>query len=383
MKKLFTLFLIFAFFFACSNPVQAPKVNDVVETNLEDPSNTPTNPIKLALYDGEKLIYYDGIAFYDAYLGNISQAAPRVLSVDDVLYYFDDYGAPMASYWLPAIPEAITVKPSGISAKGTIVYDDDVYTLERIDPAEAYSLGALYKEYTRIFENDVEVGSWNLNQWRAKQVFTIGNGDIVALDDMSAYHNISGDREYWKAFPGGMAIYEHDATHRTAMFTDATGDYPERWGNNIFNSSRWQEAGGAWYSSVGYTWTPSSGLIEHANKLWDFINGPCPVTLENGQKPIVIPAGTRTENSEEVTYWIECDTGYLFRLVASTNTLTNIARIYIGQNTQIYGALVCGTLEPVIIDDVLYFHLDGSIYQYNFATHTVSVFSGDMEIFGW
>lgn len=375
-------------FFSCDLAPPVPDSPPVViptDPPPEDPPIDPVaNPVLFALYDGTTLRYFDGENLTTAYTGDVEFAGPRTVSIDEVLYRFDDMGSVEASEWLPANPEALTLRPTGASASArSVAYSDEVYTLERIDPDTAYSLGALHEEYTRIFADSVESGAWYLNEWRVDEVFTIANGDVIARDTATFLHNLTSADEYWKAYEGGIGIRDFNPTSRNAYICDATGDYYVRWSTNYFNASKWQECDSTWYSQNGYTWNPTDGLTEQANELWGFNVSPYPVTLPYGESPVAVPAGIRYENSEWVTYWIECNSGNLFRHIPSLDRLDQTLRLYTGDGTRATGVSIASYIDPVIVADVLYFHYDGSIMQYDFGTGIVSVFAGDQEILPW
>ena len=383
MKKLLSILIIVLFLFSCVIP-SVPNDPPIIEHEDPPPEDPPEDPpsgdlILFGLYDGENLKFFDGINITNAYTGNIRQADNRKIAIDDVLYYFDSYGEVEQTNWLPVYPEAIVTKES--EAK-EVIYSDDVFTLERIDPDEAYALGAQYKEYTRIFINSEESGLWYMNEWRVSEVFELGNGDIVALDTMSVYHNLTGANEYWKAHSAGIGIHQFNPGNRTAYINNSTGDYFVSWATNYFNSARWQKSGDTWYSNNGYEWTPA-GLIEEANALWNFTSYPYPIILPYGEAPTVVPACTRLENSEHVTYWVECNSGYLFRHIPSIDNLNSITRLYIGDGTRLSGISMASYIDPILVEDILYFHDSGSIMIYNFTTGILSIFSGEMEILPW
>ena len=337
----------------------------------EDPPEEPViNPVLFALYDGSELLFYDGTDTTIAYDGAVIKADPRIIAIDDVLYHFDEYGNVLKSEWLPVYPEAV------------VISGNDIYTFERIDPDTAFSLGAMFREYTRIFENNTEIGAWYLNQWRVSDAFVLDNGDIVAVDTAGGFNTIIGSDDYWRAHPGGIGIYQFNPGNRTAYITDSTGDYFVSWSTNYFNSAAWQESDGTWYSNNGYEWT-SQGLLENTNSLWDFTSVPYPVILPNGEPPTVIPAAARIENSESVTYWIECNSGYLLRHIPSIDKLETIVRLYTGDSYRSTGISMASYIEPVLINDILYFHDSGSIMKYDFQTGLVTIFSQEMEIMEW
>lgn len=336
----------------------------------DDPEEPVINPIVFGLYDGTLLSFYDGSTITDVYTGSIVQAGPRILAIDDVLYHFDEYGNVLESEWLPVYPEAVAIS-------GT-----DIYTFERIDPDTAYNLGAMPREYTRVFENNTEIGTWYLNEWRVSEILILDNGDMVALGTTGGYHTIIGSNDYWKAYDKGIGIYQLNPGNRIAYISDSSGDYLVNWGANYFNSARWQLSNDTWYSNNGYEWTPS-GLLENTNSLQDFQSTPYPVALPNGEPPKVIPAASRIENSESVSYWIECNSGYMFRHIPSLDKLEAIVRLYTGDGYRLTGVYMASYIDPILIDDILYFHDSGSIMKYDFQTGLVSIFSQEMEIMRW
>ncbi len=357
---------------SCSLPIpDNPPVIVHEDPPPEDPPEEPVlNPVIFALYDGTTLSFFDGQTKTDAYTGSIVQAGPRILAIDDVLYHFDEYGNVLKSEWLPVYPEAVAF--SG----------NDIYTFQRIDPDTAYNLGAMFREYTRVFQNNTEIGAWYLNEWRVSEILNLDNGDMVAVDTKGGYHTIIGSDDYWRAYDNGIGIHQFNPGNRIAYISDSSGDYFVNWSTNYFNSTSWQKSDNVWYSNNGYEWTPA-GLLENTNSLWDFTSYPYPVALPNGEPPTVIPATSRIENSESVSYWIECNSGYMFRHIPSLDKLEAIVRLYTGDGYRSTGISMASYIEPILIDDILYFHDSGSIMKYDFNTSLVSIFSQEMEIMEW
>ena len=377
-----TIVLIIYTLFSCSlflTPDDPPVIIHEDPPPEDPPEEPTTGPVVFALYKNNTLSFFDGITTRAAYTGAVVFAHPRILAIDDVLYHFDEYGNVLKSEWLPVYPEAVAV------------YNDDIYTLERIDPETAYNLGAMYKEYTRIFQNNTEIGAWYLNEWRVKSILILDNGDLIALDTGGAYHTISGHDDYWKAYNAGIGIYEFNPTYRTAYISDSSGDYFTNWSTNSFNSARWQKSNNTWYSNNGYEWTPGElfkgELLENNNALQNFTSPPYPVDLPNGEPPTVIPATSRFENSESVTYWIECNSGYLLRHIPSLDKLEIIVRLYTGDGQRSTGISMASYIEPVRIktleSDLLYFHDEGGVMKYDFNSGLISIFSQEMEIMRW
>jgi hypothetical protein len=344
------------------------------------------NPVKFALYDGTNLMYYDGENTKIAYSGKIKKAANRVLSIDNVLTYFDDYGSPEYSKWLPLAPDAIIIDQ--VVRSRAIIYEDDVWILEHITPKESYAAGAMYRDYCRIYYNGTEITEpmWWMNQWAPNEIILSESGLIIARNNLGSYHNINGTEAIYKAYNNGMIIYNVNTSTHSGYFADNEGITHEQWTYNYFNGCRWQEADGIWYATHGYTWSYTTRLEENANVMWGWTNSatyPTFVNLANGQSASIIPAGIQTENGEQVTYWIECNLGVLFRFIPSINQMNYTARVYVGDGSKSYGAMQLDNLKPVWNEGLLYFHHDGSIKVFDPVTTVTSIFSEDMEIIEW
>jgi hypothetical protein len=390
--KLFFIILIAILAVSCQNPVipdDLPGSNPVDSPDPITPIDPPTGrDIQALLYDGETLRLWDGQELIDAYAGDIAFSSSRIISIGDVLQEFDSSANVINTRWLNITPDLVkTAEYTGNlgSVRATTFYEDDVYTVEIIEPSEAYSMGGLYKYYTRVYENGTETSPWYLNDWHAMKVVVPSSGEILILDDMGKYHNLTNDKIVFKAYDSGILIYNHDADNLTVSFSDSTGDYNETYTKNYFNSGRWQEANGVWYSSTGYSWSAATGLIENAGAMYLW-NGPIYPTgyvkSSNGYA-LCMPAGVREENGEEVTYWLELSRGYVWRWIPSTNNLSQIDRAYFGDGSTSEITSRIKTIDPQLIDGRIWFHDDGSLMTFEIATGLVSVFSGDQELIAW
>ena len=394
MKKLF-LILTILILFGCEDTTynNDPEIPDppVIPEDppvIEPPVNPSNNPVLFSLFDGEKMMYYDGTETVIAYYGNINRAGNKIHSVDDILYHFDNYGNPTLSEWLPAIPTAIIAIPnlSGSMLSGmapVIAYQDDVWILEDIDPETALSLGAQYKHYTNIYDNLVVSGLWYLNDWEVKEVISPLSGNIIAIDTLNGYHNLTGNEIIYLAVDGGLMIHNRDLNIKTANIKTDTGNYNISWTFNFFNSAKWQLADGIWSSHNGYTWDSVNGLQEQSTAMWDWNQYPYPVQDIYGEAPVLIPAGVRLENNIEVVYWIECNTGTLIRYIPGIDTIGILPQIYVGDGYRMTGIQKSIVLKPEIIEDAIYFHDAGSIKKFSFTTSIINIFSGDMELTKW
>jgi len=239
----------------------------------------------------------------------------------------------------------------------------------------AYSLGALYKPYTAVYKNYDPVGAWWDNDWETKRLVKTLSGDLVVYKFVGLPEHISGiEQNVFLAEENGLFIYDYDDVAKTA--TIKTGSVNSiSWATNDFNNAKfWLDVGGKWISNNGYSYTDAGGLIYNDTALQDFNALPYPVTLPSGETPTVMSAGIRVENSEDVSYWIECNTGTLFRYVSSINSLQAKYLLYEGDGTKLTGIANRDNLNPIIYENDLYYSYNGSIMRINMDTGLVSVF---------
>ena len=363
-----------------TTPTATPEPTATSTPEPPQPENTMENDIIFSLYDGEKIMYYDGIETQIAYYGKINNAGNKKFSINDILYHFDNLGNPTLTEWLPTTPDAI--KAIEIKNK-SIVYQDDIWILEDIDPDTALSLGAQYKHYTKIYHNLDVLGLWNLNEWEVKSVINTLSGNIIAIDTLSGYHNLTGNEAIYYAEDSGLMIHTFNSNTKTAYIKTDTGNYQITWSLNFFNSAKWQKANDIWYSHNGYTFDEINGLQENTNILKDWNVYPYPIETIFAEAPVIIPAGVRLENNIEVTYWTECNTGTLYRHVPNVDRIDVITDIYISDGLRTTGIQKASVLKPKIIEDKIYFHEGSNIKEYDFLTGIVNIFSNDMELIVW
>lgn len=384
MKKVLLLAVFISLFALSCAPIYIEKW-EPQPTETPIPVIPAENPVIFALTDGESLQYYDGENFTTAYTGKIREAGKRALSIDNVLTYFDEYGKVDGSKWLPFVPDLIKAvnKPA---TRSETVYDDDVWMIEHMLPAEAYALGGLYRDYAIIFYNGEQITGLFDNQWNPSEIIVTGSGIIAAIDDNMAYHNINGADKIFFAADEGLAICNVVTTSRTGVFSDENGTRSENWGSNWLFNTRWQKAGDKWYGSFGYEWTFAEGLTENANimqTMTDQLKYPVWFALEYNEKASIIPAGSRQENGEKVLYWIECNRGTLFRQVPSINQLQYVSRIFIGDGSRVYGSNQVFKVKPKWQSDKIYFHHEGKIKKHDPVAGTTEIFSEDKKLISW
>lgn len=380
MKKILILLFI-ALLFGCnmdSGNYIEPTENVTDNTPSESlPEVDPENPensgaVVFGLYDGSDLTYYDGSTFNTAYTDKkIRQADNRVLSIEDILCYYDENGAVTASYQLPSVPDHILTVDSVSSGRSTII-GIDVWTFETIDPDTAQDLGAMKKTYTKIYKNSTEFSNWYLNEYEIKNVYAFENRLIIETT-ASALVNLSDAAVPFKCY-SDLLITDVDYTNRKSIMNDVEVSFSQ----NYFYTSKWQKCGDIFQSQHGLVFNGTE-LYENATALQDFIS----MEWTNGQKYSLWPSGEREENSEYVSYWIDSTSGWLVRYVPSIDSYSFPVRLFIGSMNYADGNMTADTLDPVWIEDKLYFHESGSIYFYDPAYGTVQVFSDDQEIMEW
>lgn len=394
MKKLF-LILAIILLFGCPDPgnndtptLPDPEIPDDPPV-IDPPIETPSGPVLFSLYDGEKMMYYDGIDISIAYYGNIENAGNKMFSIENVLYHFNDNGIPTLTEWLPIIPDAIIAIPKSVPSPApagmsrAIVYQDEVWTLEDIEPADALAAGAQFKHYTRIYQYETEIGNWYLNDWEVKKVISPKCGGVIAIDTLKNYHNLDGSEIVFFAQNKKLMIHDVNINTKTGKFKTDTGNYSVSWTFNFFISAKWALADGDWYSHNGYTFDDVNLLQENNTVMWDWNQYPYPVQDIYGEAPVLISVGEREENSIEVLYWIECNTGTLIRYIPGIDQLNILPKLYNGTGYRTSGIAKSNILEPEIVGNELYYHDSGNIMIYNFITSAISVFSGDMELNVW
>lgn len=415
MKKvirtiLFALIILFA---SCEQPVST--ITDVtttdettvtVDTNDDDVAvvpDTPSQPVSsfgdaiMAVINGDKLQLWDGTNLKTILEGDIEQAADKAWSLDNVLYYFDDDGNVINSEWLNITPDAIvttktpTKTRSLVNPGSTTVYSDSVVTLKVVSAEEAYSLGALYKPYTRVFVNGEEVsGNWYDpdNQWEVDYVVKSASGHLVAIATDTSMHNLTDDKEIHSIAEGGLMCYDWGNQH--GFISDDTGYYEVTWSMSHISYEKWQKADGIWYTPNGYEWDNSVPEVRsNANCMYDINDAnKWPAEYVDASvypsHPWFFPAGVREENGEEVLYWLEAVTGDLYRFIPSIDKLEHIISLYEGYGTRYDTAQVrAKELAPLLIENKIYFQDLGSVKSYDLDTKMVSLFAGDVEVLGW
>jgi hypothetical protein len=388
MKKLLIISLVLFFAF-CQKPsehpifpfhpgkgnTQRPEIPPGHLPSDPEPEEPEILPAKMVIHQNGTVYFYDGSQLTEWRTGQAYYVEPGKIAVDDILYTLDSTGNEISSIQLPAIPSS--VKYSG----------SDFYLTETIPADYAYANGGLYKEYTQIYKNYDTIGHWSQNQWTVSELIKTESGDIIAKKPMGAFIHIGSILPYEKinsATENGPVIYNHDPVNRTAIIKLSSPNSVS-WSTNNFNNSKyWLKSGEIWQSQNGYEFSESGGLTENVTALHDFNAYPYPIELPWPETPRLISAGVRLENSEDVTYWIECNTGWLMRYVSSIDNLQQRFQLYPGDGYAATGNLNRELLKPIIVENIIYFYYNGSIWSSDLNTGMTAVFyAANAEFFAW
>lgn len=305
----------------------------------------------------------DGIYYYELNTGKSANAHDGFVSVGDILHGIDDTGTSTITSRLPVTPDAVAI--SG-----------DVWSFENIDPVTASGLGALPKWYTKIYQGSTEYGAWYLNQWQTVSVVVTNSGDITTTDTVGKLRSAKEpDLSISTAVHDGIMIHGMDAANLRAYIRDNGTDTLIYGASNYFiSANKWIEASGIWYSWNGFTWD-GTNFTESATALRDFI-------VVGSNAPVVIPVGSRIEHSEAVTYWIECNTGWLYRHTPSIDRLEMIIQLWQGSGLRVDGIACAAEIKPVITDENMFFTWNVTVWKYNFTDSLVSSFAAGVLIWG-
>lgn len=343
--------------------IEPPIVPEPDTENVDPPEPEIRLPLFLTIANGENLFYYDGENLDLVFSGNFYIVDNETISKEDILYKIDKYGDTVSSIQLPIVCDF--VEESG----------SDFYCIRIVSKTESLSFGAGNYNYAEIWKNYSKINDWWENKWLIQELIKTESGDIVAKTSMGAYHPISGNQSNIQlAQDEGLLIYNYDAVNRTASIKTSSGIKNTAWTTNYMNDAKdWILTDVGYLSTNGYLYKNNIGLLETETSLMNFNSYPYPISsIQNGQPPTIIGAGIRFENSEDVTYWIECNTGYIIRYVRSIDTITTPYRIYNGDGTQNTGTGLKGQLKPLIYENDLHYNYSGTIWKINLDTGLVS-----------
>jgi hypothetical protein len=351
MKKLITA-LIFLTITACGGgntttilPPAAPP----------EPDPTPAASRTIFVYDNQapEIGTSDGEFYYPLDTKKAANARSGFISIGDILHGIDDTGTSIITQLLPTTPDKIAIAGA------------DIWCFKNIHDAMSG------RDYTEIWLNNSQYGAWTDNRYTVAEAIVTDSGDIITLDTGGKYRNVTDpDVVVNYAGQGGILVHSVDAVNRRANIGDTRVAFST---NYFFGAKQWVEADGIYYSWNGYTWDGST-LTEHATILREF------VTLWYSDRPVLVPVGSRVEHSEAVTYWVECNTGWLYRHTPSIDALEQVILLYQGSGDRSDGQAVAADIKPTLVSDNLYYGWGGTIWKYDFNDALVSSFAAGVEI---
>lgn len=339
--------------------IEKPIVVEVVpELIIDATPDVPTTPtIKFALHAGSDLYLFDGSDLSLWGTGVIHRTGPMEFSIDDIIYTLDIYGNEFSTQTLPKTPTAIKRTSEG------------VYWCYQYSKVDAAAMGGRYAFYSEFYFNDTIISQWWNNQTECRDIVSVGN-NVWSINENGAYTLIAGTATNVSYVNDGeFYIHSRDTVSKTIGFNDRVEDYGY---NYISNATEWVDSSGDYYSGNGYIWSSSEGLREQTTALNDFNAYPYPIEPEPiyGQAPVILAAGSH----DGKLYWIECNSGHLFEYSPSTDTLTQVYRLYIGDGMHSTGMEKKPFIKPFISEGVLYFTDSGSVMELDLESGFINIF---------
>lgn len=340
------IIFLFAFLVACGSD-KSSKVNVTdpdVPPVIEEPDPLELSVKYLVFQDGNQVKFFNGSSVVVKQNGASTYSGERAVTVVDKLLYMDSAGNISSQISLNITPDFCAVD-----------LDGNVWTGEVIDPVTAEYLGVLPANYLKVYKNNIEYGDWRTRKYLCVSMFLCGS-DIIAVSNTGVYYDISGTKTGINS-ASGFVVYDFDSTARTASINNISVN----WLTNFFNTAKsWNGP----YSWNGYKWDGST-LTENGTSLqvWR-IRANYPISLP--ENCVVISAGSSVFNSETHYFFIECNSGWLFKYIPASDNLIQVVRLYTGDGMRTTGIYYSKTLNPVCGKDGLYFIFDGSLYRYRF-----------------
>lgn len=375
MKKI--ILLLFIALFSCNkeNPID-PTVETITETvidtkivtvyttnivtinstNFYSVTNILTNTINVPDQNIDFLIYENEIIY--AMIGNYkylwtnvkaSYAGNNRIAISNVLYYFDNNCNVTNSKWLPTVPDLIAINGS------------DIWIVKKISAEYSLSQGGMYKEHSQIWKNNSIYSEWYNNQFEITDLFLTESTIIYRKPDNTFFdiENIKLNIFYANR---DILIYNITYSPNSAIFKWDCNTSSCSWVYNYLgNSKGFLNCNNILYSANGYEIKNNNTLKETTNALKIF-NTPV-----SGQQQIITSLATRFENGEYCTYWLNCNTGKVYRHIPSLDNLSITATLFNGDGTAGTGLIIYRELDVYFIDDTVYYNYNGSRFGFNFS----------------
>ncbi len=341
---------------------------EVVTVDPDDDNDPLCGIILIGFHAEGEVRFYDSQKIVSWKTGDAVYAGNRSICHGTTLYRLDQQGRRMSSKNILSVPDFA-------AADG-----DNIWLAYNMTAVESADLGATPRAHTRIYYNATEYGDWMTREFQTSE-FLLAGSNLMAYGVSGGWRNINGALSSFRiAIRDGFVVHDFDHDTHTAKIDGVAVS----WSTNYFNSANfWLKSGSVWYSQNGYTWDGAT-LTENGSALtcWRQI-ATYPITLPEGA--VVISAGVRVENEEPCLYWIECNSGWVFRYVPSTNALTAHIRIYTGDGYRSTGLAMAAVLKPVIVSETLFFNFtDGQMYKVDLLHKQTTVLGPAADwIAGW
>jgi len=339
----------------------------VIIPPAEIPGVSPQNII-IAFQTNNQIKFWDGSTLTTWKTQSGNHAGFRQIAVSDKLYTLEQRGV-------------VTSEKNIIGTYDFTISDGaDVWSLKNIEPQEALDSGHLYKYYTKIYLNAVEYGNCWTRDYKTLRFIKSGS-DILAYGNTGGWRHINGAKTGFRAVNEDFNIYDVNTTLKTGKINLIDISYTL---NYFLASEHYQKSGSIWYSWNGYKWD-GAALIQNSGCALEAWRQTATYPISLPEPAVLIAAGVHKESGEDVLYYIECNSGWLFRYVPSTNIMTQKTRLYNGDGYRATGLYYKDILKPVMAGDALYFLFDdGGIYRFKFDTSLTGRLTDGAEwIKGW
>ncbi len=353
--------------YPATTPIVTGSNTPVPEVVDPDPGVT-TGMVQAVFFTPEGAKFYDGEQMWLWRDGASEKAAPSIYANANVLYKLDEYGAISQGRNLVTQPNFIRIE-KGQGAEFDL--NGDVWIVETVPRSEVEAAIMPKLNYTRVYFNAVEHGDWRTRDYLVDGVAVIGS-DIFICKPGTGWAHLNGSKNKITCVvpdgeAAGFVMWGADYNTRKMYFNDIQVNF----GSNFqVGATEWLlGSDGIWYSKNGYTWDGLTCSLADAAAMWEYR------TVQN----MIIAAGVRFENGENVMYWIQCATGWVIRFVPSINQARETVRLFEGSGDVEAGALRKKYLKPAIIGDYLYFNVDDNMYRYDFETGLNSFFGSDID----
>ena len=356
-----TIGMILSLFIGCGGGVSSFAGEPVIEITEPLPE---MGPVKFVFHRDDTTYLYDGNMTMIWNVGHAVYAGNRKIASGSILYTLDDRG------YITGRENILLTADLGYKVSS------DFWSVFRVSPQEAYDAGYMMRDYTQIYKNSTEHGAWYNRQYYADQI--IGNGTDVFVRSKTLWYHINGTRAP-HIVKADFIIEDFNATARTMKINGVNSSCTR---NFINGAQHWQKTDGGWISNNGYFWDGVT-LNEFDNRMTEWRVSPFPIS--GIEAPLIISAGTQDVNGDLITYWIECNSGWLIAYNIRLDTMTMVHRLYMGDGTRASGIIKASHLNPVLSGGLIMFSLgDGYMYEYNFNTGLVrQTYLTPVWIVGW